>query len=103
MNPPAQFRTDRTAEPAPLRCACGADWRWQWFTDPRLTAAGVHVCAIGKIKDLFAGRGIAESFPTVSDDEGMTRVDEAMQRHGRGLIFVPASVCTSKCRCGPVD
>ena len=40
----------------------------------RLTAAGVHVCAVGKIKDLFAGRGIAESYPTVSDDDGMTRV-----------------------------
>jgi phosphopentomutase len=53
----------------------------------RLTSAGVHVCAIGKIKDLFAGRGIAESFPTASDDDGMTRIDEAMQRQDRGMIF----------------
>ena len=53
----------------------------------RLTAAGVHVCAIGKIRDLFAGRGIAESFPTASDDAGMSRVEEAMARPERGLIF----------------
>jgi phosphopentomutase len=53
----------------------------------RLTAAGVHVCAVGKIKDLFAGRGIAESYPTVSDADGMRRVEEAMQRQDRGLIF----------------
>jgi phosphopentomutase len=53
----------------------------------RLAAAGVHVCAVGKIKDLFAGRGIAESFPTVSDDDGMTRVEAAMERQERGLIF----------------
>jgi len=53
----------------------------------RLGAAGVHVCAVGKIKDLFAGRGIAESYPTVSDDDGMQRVEEAMKRQERGLIF----------------
>jgi phosphopentomutase len=53
----------------------------------RLTAAGVHVCAVGKINDLFAGRGIAETFPTVSDDDGMTRVEGAMERRDRGLIF----------------
>jgi phosphopentomutase len=53
----------------------------------RLASAGVHVSAVGKIKDLFAGRGIAESFLTASDDDGMTRVDEAMQRQERGLIF----------------
>jgi len=53
----------------------------------RLTAAGVHVCAIGKIRDLFAGRGIAESFPTASDDAGMSRVEEAMARPEGGLIF----------------
>jgi phosphopentomutase len=53
----------------------------------RLTAAAVHVCAVGKIKDLFAGRGISESFSTVSDADGMTRVEEAMQRQQSGLVF----------------
>jgi phosphopentomutase len=45
------------------------------------------VGAVGKIKDLFAGRGIGESFPTASDDEGMDRVQEQMERQDRGLIM----------------
>jgi phosphopentomutase len=53
----------------------------------RLTAAAVHVCAIGKIKDLFAGRGIVEAYPTVSDEDGMTKIGEQMRRQDRGLIF----------------
>ena len=52
-----------------------------------LTAAGVPVVAIGKITDLFAGRGIGRAMPTASDDEGMNRVQEAMRDTDRGLIF----------------
>jgi phosphopentomutase len=51
-----------------------------------LTEAGVPVLAIGKIADLFAGRGIGCAIPTSSDDEGMTRVLETMARVDRGLI-----------------
>jgi phosphopentomutase len=53
----------------------------------RLKAAGVHVCAIGKINDLFAGRGITEALPTKSDDDGMSKVQEQMQRQAGGMIF----------------
>ena len=53
----------------------------------RLEAAGVPVSAIGKISDLFAGRGISESHPTGSDDEGMLAIGLQMQRQPRGLIF----------------
>jgi len=53
----------------------------------RLTAAAVHVCAIGKIRDLSAVRGIAEAYPTVSDEDGMTKIGEQMRRQDRGLIF----------------
>ena len=53
----------------------------------RLTAAGVPVTAIGKINDLFAGRGISESHPTKSDDDGMAKVEAQMQQQDRGLIF----------------
>ena len=53
-----------------------------------LTAADVPVVAIGKIKDLFAGRGITEAHLTASDDEGMRRIEEQMARRDRGLIFV---------------
>jgi phosphopentomutase len=53
----------------------------------KLTAAGVHVTAIGKVNDLFAGRGIAEAHPTRSDDDGMAHVDAQMATQERGLIF----------------
>ena len=36
-----------------------------------LTANGHQVTAIGKINDLFAGRGIGQAFSTTSDDHGM--------------------------------
>jgi phosphopentomutase len=52
-----------------------------------LTAAGVPVVAIGKIKDLFAGRGIGRSLPTASDAEGMDRVTDSLRDTDRGLIF----------------
>jgi phosphopentomutase len=53
-----------------------------------LTLAGVPVIAIGKIKDLFAGRGIGRALPTPSDADGMDRVLETMSNTDRGLIFV---------------
>jgi phosphopentomutase len=52
-----------------------------------LTDARVPVVAIGKIKDLFAGRGIARALPTASDDEGMDRLTDAMRETERGLLF----------------
>jgi phosphopentomutase len=54
----------------------------------RLTAHGHVVTAIGKIHDLFAGRGISASHPTRSDDHGMDVLVEQMGRQDRGLIFV---------------
>jgi phosphopentomutase len=53
----------------------------------KLTAAGVPVTAIGKISDLFAGRGITESHPTRSDEHGMDLVEQAMAEKTRGLIL----------------
>ena len=53
----------------------------------RLTAAGIGVVAIGKIDDLFAGRGIAAAHHTASDDEGMDQVERQMRDVDRGLIF----------------
>ncbi len=52
-----------------------------------LTDAGHPVVAIGKIKDLFAGRGIARHLPTSSDDEGMDRVDDALREVPRGFVW----------------
>jgi phosphopentomutase len=53
----------------------------------RLTAASRPVVAIGKIDDLFAGRGITHAVHTASDDEGMDRVGEQLAALDRGLIF----------------
>ena len=53
----------------------------------RLSRAGLPVVSVGKVHDLFAGRGITHSLPTVSDDDGVTRVLEAMRDTPRGLIF----------------
>jgi phosphopentomutase len=53
----------------------------------RLIAAGHHVSAVGKISDLFAGRGISESHPTASDRDGVDRVEQLMTTQARGLIF----------------
>ncbi len=53
----------------------------------KLTATGIHVVAIGKITDLFAGRGIGEAHSTVSDEHGMDLIGEQMASLDHGLIF----------------
>ena len=53
-----------------------------------LTDKGVTVVAIGKIEDLFAGRGIARAVHTTSDAHGMDEVDRALDSTPHGLIFV---------------
>jgi phosphopentomutase len=54
----------------------------------RLTRHGIPVVAIGKINDLFAGRGIGRAVHTASDAEGMERLSETMQDREDGFIFV---------------
>jgi phosphopentomutase len=53
----------------------------------RLVAAGHHVASVGKVADLFAGRGISESHPTRSDADGVDKVQQLMVTQSRGLIF----------------
>jgi phosphopentomutase len=53
----------------------------------RLTASAVPVVAIGKIADLFAGRGIGRAIHTVSDEDGMDQVEREMGSTESGLIF----------------
>jgi len=52
-----------------------------------LSDAGVPVVAIGKVSDLFAGRGITRKMPTPSDDAGVDAVVTAMGEEPEGLIF----------------
>jgi phosphopentomutase len=53
----------------------------------RVKDAGLPVIAIGKIEDLFAGRGITAATHTANDDHGMDEVLGAMATTTRGLIF----------------
>ena len=53
----------------------------------RLKDAGHAVMAIGKIEDLFAGRGMTAAVHTKSDDHGMDEVESAMSSIPGGLIF----------------
>ena len=53
----------------------------------RMTAASAPVIAIGKIEDLFAGRGITRAFHTASDDEGMDHVERQMKELDAGFVF----------------
>jgi phosphopentomutase len=53
----------------------------------RLAAASRNVVAVGKIEDLFAGRGITKAIHTASDEEGMDHVVAEMSALAGGLIF----------------
>src|SRR5207244_11416290 len=48
----------------------------------------IPVHSVGKIFDVFLGRGILDSTKTKNNTEGMTETLEAMQDADRGLIFV---------------
>ena len=52
-----------------------------------MAKAGKTVHAIGKIKDLFAGRGVTTSVHTKNDDEGVDAIEQAIASSGPGLIF----------------
>ena len=53
----------------------------------RLIAAGWPVVSVGKIRDLFAGRGISRGTPTTSDMHGVDVIEHEMDTLDRGLIF----------------
>ena len=53
----------------------------------RLRRAGREVTAVGKIGNIFAGRGIGRSLPSHSDAEGMDLVRREVAAGRRGLIF----------------
>jgi phosphopentomutase len=54
----------------------------------RLAAAGHAVVGVGKIEDLFAGRGLTRAIHTTSDAHGMDVVEAELARTPRGLIAV---------------
>jgi phosphopentomutase len=50
-------------------------------------AAGLAVVGIGKIEDLFAGRGLTEAIHTSGNTDGMEKTLAAAERVSRGIIF----------------
>ncbi len=50
-------------------------------------AAGLTVCGIGKISDLFAGQGLTEVIKTEGDTDGLERTLAAMEEVDSGIIF----------------
>ncbi len=49
--------------------------------------SGESVIGVGKIKDIFAGRGITSSYAIENNDDGVDKIIQAMQMHESGLIF----------------
>lgn len=52
-----------------------------------LTDAGKTVIGVGKISDIFAGRGISQSFPIKSNRDGLQRTISLADSISSGLIF----------------
>ncbi len=53
-----------------------------------LCAEGYDVISVGKISDIFAGRGITESHPTHGNGEGMETALAMTKKDFRGLCFI---------------
>jgi phosphopentomutase len=53
-----------------------------------LEGAGRAVVGIGKIGDIFSGRGLSESIHTAGNADGVERTLEVLDRRDEGLIFV---------------
>lgn len=53
-----------------------------------LAQNGIPVVSIGKVRDLFAGRGITQAVATKSDSEGVDRLLDILRFGGKGLVFL---------------
>lgn len=53
----------------------------------KLQQAGLETFAVGKIKDLFAGKGISQCFSTKSNEEGMEKTLMALGQIKSGLVM----------------
>jgi phosphopentomutase len=53
----------------------------------RLVAAGQRVVTVGKVDDLFAGRGVSDAIHTKTNDEGLEALRDLVKRPGEGLVF----------------
>ena len=58
----------------------------------RLQLRGVKVIGVGKISDIFAGKGLSESHPTKDNRAGMERIDRLWSDQADGDSFVLANL-----------
>ena len=58
-----------------------------------LVRRGITVVSIGKVADLFAGRGITRSFSTTGDEDGCDKLSTVMADTPAGLIFMNLVDC----------
>lgn len=54
----------------------------------QLEEAGLDVLGVGKIYDIFAGRGVTDTVRTKNNEEGIEKLLERMARDFEGLCFV---------------
>ena len=52
-----------------------------------IQSAGCDVISVGKIYDIFAGRGIDKSYPTKSNEDGINKTLEIMDSDFNGICF----------------
>lgn len=53
----------------------------------RLKDAGFDVISVGKINDIYSGEGVTEAHSTKSNEDGIQKTVEALQKDFRGLLF----------------
>jgi len=53
----------------------------------RMVARGQRVITVGKVDDLFAGRGVTEAIHTHGNAEGEEVLEDLARRAGEGLVF----------------
>jgi phosphopentomutase len=53
-----------------------------------LTERGIPVIGVGKIEDIFAGKGVSESYHTEGNRDGLERTLELNRKRKEGLLFV---------------
>lgn len=49
--------------------------------------AGYSVIGVGKIKDIYAGRGLTEAFKTANNEEGIDQINSCLDREFKGLLI----------------
>jgi phosphopentomutase len=54
----------------------------------RLSAANVTVTTVGKVAEVFLGRGVTTAIKTTSNDDGMAKTLDAVAQYREGLIWI---------------